>query len=54
MTIEEVIKILENRLRALNSRLAVLLVEGELCQFENLSNEITQTQETLDSLKRVA
>ncbi len=53
MTISELIKIAENRLQALNNRLAVLLAEGDIAQADKIEIEIFETQATLDSLKVV-
>lgn len=51
MTVAELIKLVSNRLAALNGAHATATALGDVVQLERLEAEITETQVTLDALR---
>ena len=51
MTIEDLIKLAENRLATLNGLVATAFQRGDTEQLTQLDAEVTQTQATLDILR---
>lgn len=54
MTLAEVIRLVENKLSALNSARASALAIGDMNQVILLDSQITETQMTLDQLRTLA
>jgi hypothetical protein len=54
MTIDDLIRLAENRLATINGAWATAFARGESEAVAKLEAEITQTQETLDTLRSVA
>jgi hypothetical protein len=52
MTIEQLITIVENKIKALYDLQALSVQSGDLAESERLGVEIEQTQSTLELLKR--
>lgn len=53
MTIPEILKIVSNRLSNLNSQKATAISGGDLEAVERLTEEIEETQNTIDTLKQL-
>lgn len=51
MTLNDLIRLAENRLRALNNRLCILEAEGDIDAIAKLNLELDNTEATLNQLK---